>query len=285
MFGLPSDALTAATPPGRGFYGSHEVQVAVLGGATSTARQAAAIRRLADELRAGARWAPATPVDTLPEVIDLNELPVEVEDMPAFGVADDTLEPVGLGLDEPMLLAGPPQAARSRYLAMLIQSLRRSRPGVRLALFSARPSKLAGDLPFVVRAESDDDAAELANLLLGGALPGDVDGVVLEGLSDLAGGSADQPLQDLVRMIIGRGGCVLAEGDSNVLTSSYGIAQLMRSSRHGIALQPDQADGDGIFRTSFPRSQRAEFPVGRGFYVRHGRVRKVQCAEPMVDPA
>ena len=42
----------------------------------------------------------------------------------------------------------------------------------------------------------------------------------------------------------------------------------------------DQAEGDAIFRTSFPRISRAEFPPGRGLLVEGGKTRKVQIALP-----
>jgi S-DNA-T family DNA segregation ATPase FtsK/SpoIIIE len=54
----------------------------------------------------------------------------------------------------------------------------------------------------------------------------------------------------------------------------------VRSARRGFALQPDQAEGDAIFRTSFPRISRAEFPPGRGLLVEGGKTRKVQIALP-----
>jgi S-DNA-T family DNA segregation ATPase FtsK/SpoIIIE len=39
-------------------------------------------------------------------------------------------------------------------------------------------------------------------------------------------------------------------------------------------------DGDTIFRTSFPRVSRAEFPPGRGILVHGGRLDRVQVAVP-----
>jgi len=58
------------------------------------------------------------------------------------------------------------------------------------------------------------------------------------------------------------------------------LLQAIKSSRAGIVLQPDQMDGDSLFKTPFPRTTRPEFPVGRGLMVQGGRVAKVQVALP-----
>jgi S-DNA-T family DNA segregation ATPase FtsK/SpoIIIE len=67
------------------------------------------------------------------------------------------------------------------------------------------------------------------------------------------------------------------------MSSSWPLLQVIKSARHGIALQPDQLDGDTIFKTSFPRMARSESPTGRGMYVRAGRITRVQCALPELD--
>jgi S-DNA-T family DNA segregation ATPase FtsK/SpoIIIE len=47
-------------------------------------------------------------------------------------------------------------------------------------------------------------------------------------------------------------------------------------------LQPDQLDGDNFFKTPLPRVARADFPPGRGFYIRRGVARRFQAALPEV---
>ena len=54
----------------------------------------------------------------------------------------------------------------------------------------------------------------------------------------------------------------------------------VKSSRHRIILQPDKLDGEVVFQTPSPRAKRADFPVGRGLYVRQGRTVRVQVAVP-----
>ncbi len=279
-FGVPADAISPASPPGRGFLDGYEVQVAVLGGQPSTARQSAAISKLADELSASARWAPAPEIERLEEHIELAGLPVSVGGLPVLGIADETLLPIGFGIDEPLLVCGPPQANRATYVLGLVQSIARMKPDARIALFAPRASKLANAFAWERSLDDVDDVAAAARELTGQAGAMAIDGVVLENLTDFASGAADAPLQELVRALSAAGKFVIAEADSNVITTVYGISQTLRAARHGIALQPDQAEGDNIFRTTFPKANRAEFPAGRGFYVRHGRVTKVQCAVP-----
>ncbi|MEQ1700633.1 MAG: FtsK/SpoIIIE domain-containing protein [Ilumatobacteraceae bacterium] len=279
-FGVPADAISPASPAGRGFIDGYEVQVAVLGGQPSTARQSAAISKLADELRSSGRWSAAPEIERLAEHVELAALPMAVDGLPCLGIADESLAPIGFGIDEPLLVCGPPQANRATYVLGLVQSIARSRPDVRVALFAPRASKLANAFAWERALDVAEDVATAARELTaqGAAMP--IDGVVLENIPDFANGPADSPLQELVRALTAAGKFVIAEADSNVVTTVYGISQTLRAARHGLALQPDQAEGDNIFRTSFPKANRAEFPAGRGFYVRHGRVTKVQCAVP-----
>lgn len=44
-------------------------------------------------------------------------------------------------------------------------------------------------------------------------------------------------------------------------------------------MQPDQTDGDTVFKTPFPpRIRRSDFPLGRGLLVGQGRANRVQVA-------
>ena len=58
------------------------------------------------------------------------------------------------------------------------------------------------------------------------------------------------------------------------------LSVIANAGRHGLLLQPEQQDGDNVLRTTLPRVRRAEFPPGRGIYVRAGRNRTVQVALP-----
>jgi len=90
----------------------------------------------------------------------------------------------------------------------------------------------------------------------------------------------DAALLGLIRSARRNGHLVIAESETQTWLSSWPLIGELRSERRGIALQPDQADGDSLFRTSFPRVRRTDFPVGRGLYVQTGHARTVQLPRP-----
>ncbi|MHB8436387.1 MAG: FtsK/SpoIIIE domain-containing protein, partial [Acidimicrobiales bacterium] len=74
MLGVPADLFAGDTPPGRGFIGEDEVQVAVFGGSANLGDQAAAIAEVSFSIRrAGIATAPS--IERLREVVRLTELP------------------------------------------------------------------------------------------------------------------------------------------------------------------------------------------------------------------
>ena len=75
-------------------------------------------------------------------------------------------------------------------------------------------------------------------------------------------------------------GVVIAESETSTVTASWPLLQLVKVSRAGLALQPDQIDGDNIFKTPFPRTSRADFPAGRGLMALGGKPYRVQVAVP-----
>jgi S-DNA-T family DNA segregation ATPase FtsK/SpoIIIE len=103
---------------------------------------------------------------------------------------------------------------------------------------------------------------------------------VIEAPGDFTGTAAENALQDLVKAARTAGQLVVAEGETQSLQGSWGLVSAVRFSRRGIVLQPDQTDGDSLFRTSFPRVRRADFPRGRGLLVQDGRSQRVQVALP-----
>jgi S-DNA-T family DNA segregation ATPase FtsK/SpoIIIE len=167
----------------------------------------------------------------------------------------------------------------------LIASLRRVRPSLKVAYFGQRRSSLAAGA-WERRAVGAAEAAALAQTMLeerGASWP-DADQwiVVLDGVGEFLNSDADYPLQDLLRACRSHGVFVIAEGETSDLGSSYPLLQVIKASRCGVVLQPDQGDGDSLFRTPFPRVSRAEFCEGRGMFVRAGRARRMQVAQ--ADP-
>lgn len=282
--GVDEDNFDKDSPAGRGFVHDDEVQVLVLGGTADTARQASAVSQLAQEMKSLAPWPPAPRVGRLPERVRLGELPVSVDGQPSLGVADDSLAALGFVTTGVLLVAGPPRSGRTSVLASLILSLRRQRPDAVIAYLGSARSPVRSLLPWLCAAEDTDSVAELAKELdnrLSSREPALADlTVVVEGVPDYLNTAADLPLQELFRACRAAGAFVLAEGETSALASSWPLFPPLRAARHGLVLQPDQMDGESLFKTSLPRIARAEFPPGRGFYVRDGKAVRAQCALP-----
>ncbi len=280
MLRVPKDGFGENPPPGRGFLDGTEVQVAVLGGSPDVAQQAAAMGRLADSMRrAGA--VEATPIRRLPETVRLDDLPVDQSGLPVFAMADDTLDGIGFDPSGCFLVAGPARSGRTTTVRALVASLRRFDPERRFVWLGPGRSPLAGDGWDRAAGGVEDVgslAADLASTWTVDPPPPGTWAVVIDGLGELAGSEADYPLQDLLKACRSAGVLVIAEGETADLSSYSETLKMIKASATGVVLQPDQTDGDALFRTTFPRMSRADFPVGRGMFVRGGRARRVQVA-------
>ncbi|HOZ58033.1 MAG TPA: FtsK/SpoIIIE domain-containing protein [Nakamurella multipartita] len=289
MLDTGTDVLDASSPPGRGVLDGNDLQVAVFGGAANVAAQAKAIDQLALTLRArGAVTAP--PIRRLPETVRAAEV-VAVggagapEGSPAgervmIGMADDTLGPVSIEAGGVFLLAGPPGSGRTTSLGALAAAVARVRPTAQRYYLGHRRSPLPRQLRWTEVADTPETVADLAAALVGRLPTAAPALVVIEGLTDFLSSPAEMSLQELVKVIKISDHLLLADSETSTLSQSWPLVQAVRSARRGFALQPDQAEGDAIFRTSFPRISRAEFPPGRGLLVEGGKTRKVQIALP-----
>src|SRR5690606_19365043 len=103
--------------------------------------------------------------------------------------------------------------------------------------------------------------------------------VILEDHSSLVNSSADQPLVELLAACRAEGVLVIADGEIGSI-GSWPLQTAVKAGRHGIILQPDQHDGEQIYKTPLPRVKRSDFPPGRGFYIRSGVAELVQVASP-----
>jgi S-DNA-T family DNA segregation ATPase FtsK/SpoIIIE len=280
MLDVPRDGFGEHPPPGRGFLGGSEIQVAVFGGAADVAAQAAATERLAESMRrAGSAVAP--PVERLPELVRLADLPATADGRPTLGVADDTLGPIGFEPSGMFLVAGPARSGRTTAVATVIASLRRVRPDLKFLYIGQRRSPLSQqgwDRRAVGAAEAAEVASELSASWADGGGGAEDWVVVLDGLGDFLNSDADYPLQDLLKVCRANGTLGVADGETSDVTGSWPLLQSIKAPRHGLVLQPDQTDGDTLFRVQFPRMSRADFPEGRGMYVRNGRAHRVQVA-------
>jgi S-DNA-T family DNA segregation ATPase FtsK/SpoIIIE len=282
MLDTGTDVLDASSPPGRGVVDGKDLQVAVFGGAVNVADQAKAIDRLAVTLRSrGVAQVPE--IRRLPEVLRISEIRAATtvpHDRLLIGMADDTLGPMSIEASGIFLIAGPPGSGRTTTLGALSTGMARLRPRSDRFYLGNRRSPLSRQADWTDAADSPDRVGELAGTLAAALVAAPPALVVIEGLTDFLSSPAEMHLQDLVKVIKAGDHLLLAESETSTLTSSWPLIQAVRSARRGFALQPDQTEGDAIFRTSFPRISRTEFPPGRGLLVEGGKVRKVQIALP-----
>ena len=281
--GVPRGGFGENSPPGRAFLDGQEVQVAVFGGSAEPTGQARALEKLAGSMvRAGAKAAP--PIAVLPELVSLADLPAVADDLPAFAISDETLEPIGFDPGSTFLIAGPPGSGRSTALLTAATAIRRKNPATELVYFGHARSPLAGALLWSRSALGPEKVALLANELTEELRSADVDvpaiTLVIDSVGEFLSTDADMPLQNLIKACRSVGVFVMAEGATSDVSGSWPLLQGIKASRHGLVLQPDQPDGDVLFKTAFPRVRRADFPPGRGLYVRQGRAVRVQVAMP-----
>lgn len=283
VLGVPKDGFGEHTPAGRGYRNGLELQVAVFGGSPNVSDQAIALGRLGAAMRENG-VAPAPPIERLREQIVLTQLPASVNGLPVLGVSEDDLGPATYQPRGGFLISGPPGSGRTTALTSVAHSLRRWDPRCRLALLGSSRSALEHALEWTWCALGTEAIAESAKHVCA-ALEEDGDdarplAVVVESIADLLNGPADPAINELARAVLQRGGFIVTDGDPGSLAGSSPTLQLLKTSRYGIALQPEQAEGQSVFRTNFPRVSRGQFPVGRGLFVVAGHATVVQIAQP-----
>jgi S-DNA-T family DNA segregation ATPase FtsK/SpoIIIE len=278
--GLPTDVLKPASPAGRGLLDDIELQVGILGASPEPLAQARAVRRLATAMRrAGVAQAPQ--IQRLPEVVGLADLPTEFGGAPVLGMSAATLGPLPFVAEGCFIVTGPPGSGRTIALSTIIDAIRRHRPGTPLYRLSAVRASWDEAVPWQANIVGVDAVAaaatEVTALINRPDTPAST--IVLEGLPDFLNTPADLLLQSLVKEAARAGHFVVCEGEISAFGSMYPLLSLVRNARTGLSLQPDQMDGS-VFKTDFPRARRADFPVGRGFYVRRSTTTTVQVALP-----
>jgi len=282
MLGVKPDVFTDETPPGRGFIGGDEVQVAVIKGDPNVANQAREISRLA---RAFERQGvlKAREIERLAEVIPFSSIGQASGAAPVLGVWDETLEPLSFEPSGLFLVSGPPRSGKTTTTVSMLQSLDRVGHGGERVLFAPARSDLLGvrawDTTVSDPAEIGAQATELAKRLQSQDSALDKLTVVIQGLGEFVNGLADDGLDQLLRACRSNGAFVIIEGEPIEFNGSYGLVGTVKLDRTGIVLQPDQAHGDTVLGTEFPRLTRTEFPAGRGMYASSGRVYRVQVLD------
>lgn len=278
MLGVPSDVLTAVSPPGRGILDGRETQVAVLGGDANVAIQSRELEKLAAAMvKAGLKAAP--PIERLADVVSLASLPARANALPVLGVADDTLSAVGFEPSGSFLIAGPPGSGRSTALVTVATSLAHSHPHIERVFISARRSALAALPVWSMSATSTDGVRAVLDTLRESQPerePGRL-AVFIENVTDFVDSELEDQIEALMKAVIKHEDFIVAEGETSTWSGAYSFSKPMRSGRRGLILQPDDGDED-LLKASFGRIRRGTFPPGRGFVVGGGRSRKLQVA-------
>ena len=291
--GVPRDVLGQASPPGRAVLGEDEMQFAILGGKPNVSNQAREIERLADHLR-GLGVAQAPEIRRLEQRIRLEDLPPFIEEtdrdgslaiLAPIGVADATLGPAGIETRGMLMVAGTPGSGRTSAVLTIAQAVRRERPGrIRVLLSMRAVPQMAGE-DWDATAVGADAVADLCRGLTDDIRSGRTHeqglAVFVHGASDFAMSPAETDLLSLMKEAAGVGHLVVGESESSTWNQAYQIAQPFKSARVGLVLAPGDTDGDGLLGTPLGRIKRADFPPGRGFYVRLGSATRLQVAMPM----
>jgi len=297
FLGVAGDVLTMASPPGRGLLNGAEIQCAVLGGTSEVMAQSRAVSAFGHAMRiAGSREVP--PIRSLADRIRMEDLPTRVEGHPVLGIAFTSLSALPFEPRGSFVVTGPSGSGRTQSLDSLARSLRRWNPATTLYFLTPRRCSELGVLADWTEVAAGPDAITvlaarlLAELhadqgdrphdrphdeLLNGAHRGPI-AVVIERADDLAGSVAEPALSSLIRACLDNGHFVVAEGDTSFFSSNFGLAGLLKTSRSGLALQPDGIEGQTVFRSTFPAVNRPDLPEGRGFLVQRGRPELLQVA-------
>lgn len=277
MLGVVPDVLDGA-PPGRAIVDGFETQIAVMGGLRNVADQSRAIGQFARALaRQGVGTAPG--VRVLPTAFAVAELPAEINGMPVLGLGDDTLGPVGFDATGGFLIGGGPGSGRTNAVLVVSQAIRRWRPEIVMIYFGARRSNLPQMFAWDMVATTPEDigaaAKQLSQALKSGERKRQM-AIIVEGVADLVNTPADAPLVELLKYLRRTEHLFVGEAETASWGSIFPLYGEFKNARQGFLLQPEWNEGDAILRTPFPRSQRSDFPAGRGMLARGGRAVKVQ---------
>ena len=283
MLDVPSDILSAKSPPGRAIVDGFETQIAILGGSPSVSEQAAATRALANAMtRAGVPTVP--PIGALPKEYAITTLPVVVGAQPVLGIGDVDLGPLGFDPAGTLLLAGPPASGRSMALHSLALSMRRFDSDARLYYLGNARSPLSQAIDWVGSATTVEAVAALAKDLTAAIADQDTEGrivVVVESIGDFLQTPADSAIVELARAAKRSDHLVIAEAEMSAWGSSWPLMGEFKNARRGFLLQPETVEGDILLKTALPRLNRSEFPPGRGMYIAKGKAARVQL--PLVE--
>jgi S-DNA-T family DNA segregation ATPase FtsK/SpoIIIE len=271
-------------PPGRGFAGGSEVQLALVG--DDPASEVSSTVATGEDLTAR-HDSRAPAIQLLPDDVPRSTMPVPAHPLEAFlGISDETLEPTSIQLDDGhFLVAGPRRSGRSTTLETIARSLRSGGSSLELHLMAPRRTGLTG-LDLWTSAVSGLEECEgfLASFAdrVAARPPGRNDEpvvLVVDDGDELTEGRAAGALEKIGRRGRDVGVWIVAAAEAHAAHRTFGgWLRELRNEEHGLLLVP-QVDVDGdLLGVRLPRRSSAIFPPGRGYLVRRGRVELVQVA-------
>ncbi len=298
--GMPSKAVPATMPPGRGFRAEtlDETQVALIAGDPAGTAQVAALHLIAT--RAIDTWR-AMPDRRRPQRVDV--LPVRMSQAEAAELPHDpwkpTEFPVAVGGDTlrvrtldavehgpGLLVTGPPRSGRSTVLFTLARHALAH--DWRVVAFTPRSSPLrtltGPGMLGVLNADCDREATES---LLADLRASTAPSLVLVDDIEILG--ADGWLPDALTEHLARlrdtGSMLVGAGSPAEMTGLYrGPIVALKRSRSGVMLSPQSSQDPDMFGVPLPRSVLgAALPPGAGYLVRSGKIERVQVICPDED--
>ena len=286
LAGVPADILSAAAPPGRGIMDGQEIQIAVFGGDANVAVQGRAVEKLATALRDKGFPAPEAVV-RLSEHIPLDTLPIRtLAGLPTIGIANDTLDPIGVTAQGVLMVSGPPGSGRSTTLLTLAQAVRRHSGAARIVYLAPGDSPLANvdvwsDVAVGVAPVVQLVGELMSSLSRGGPSAAELV-VVIDSVADFGSTEAEDELGRLVKLVADASGFVVGEAEVSAWGQAWVLAQPFKAARRGIILAPNGVETDTLLSTPIGAVRRTDFPPGRGVLIDRGKGVWMQVAQPTV---
>lgn len=276
--GIPKDALSAQSPPGRGIDtpGEREIQLASPGGHQSVADQIRAVELLARALADRHPIRPR-PIRALPGLVHLSEV-LPRPAFPMLGISDETLTALKAPSSGAAKIAGPAGSGKSNAVAVWAQTLRAAVPGVELIHLSHQRTPISGLRTWRRTAVGATEVKSVVENLLQQMTPG-TDGkpahaVFVEGTPALCADGLSALFAELARRCITDRNLFVGEGD--MWDQAYELNPVLKSAGRGLFLQMGGESGFAHVDTMLPKLARSDLIPGRGFWVESGGVTKVQ---------
>lgn len=284
--GAPRFVLSPTSVAGRGIWEGQEVQVAVLGRAAEPGKapdlgvQDREMRSVARVMREAGVPA-AVRIERLSDHIELSSLPVASGHNLVVGTIDETREPLSIRAEGTFVVAGPPSAGRTTALATIVAAFHLRYPHGAAHLFTLdRRSRLLSLPGWTDRALGTDEGTALADRVAT-ACASELRQpmlIVVEKVAEWGDGLAEFSMDSMIKAATAAGALVVVDGEASTFGRTFGLAGTANTSKAGFLLQPDNGDGSAFGAKLPMRLNRSDFPPGRGFAVRSGRVALSQWA-------